>query len=63
MKDIRDELKEIMEEKGLSPEEVSKFIGCSGQQVRRWIKKENKPSLIYKQAIRRGIKKIKRVFK
>lgn len=53
------DLKEVMEEKGLSPENAAKFIGCSFNQVYRWLSGESKPTLIYRKAIRRGINRMK----
>jgi len=61
MEDLIKELKEIMEEKGLSPEKMSGFIGCSGKQVRRWLSGKAKPTAIYRDVIRKGIKKARRL--
>ena len=60
---IIEELKRIMDELKLSPEQVSQFIGCSGKQIRRWIAKESVPSLISRRAIQEGIKKIRKTFR
>jgi transcriptional regulator with XRE-family HTH domain len=53
-------LKKILKEKRLSPEQASGYIGCSGNQIRRWIKGTSKPSPIYREAIQNGIEKILR---
>lgn len=61
MEDLIRELKEVMEEKGLSPEKMSEFIGCSGKQIRRWLSGEANPTPIYQGIIRKGIKKARRL--
>ena len=53
-------LYEIMLIKKLSPEKAAAFIGCSGNQVRRWIIKGDLPTPAYRRMIEKGIKKIKR---
>ena len=53
-------LKETLIIKNLSPERGAAFIGCSGQQVRRWIEGKVKPSPIHREAIKAGISKINR---
>lgn len=62
MSDIREELKKVLLKTGLSPESAATFIGCSGRQVRRWIKRISNPTLIYRRTIKKGIKKIKKEF-
>ena len=59
--DIRDKLKDTMQESGLSPEQAAVFIGCTGQQVRRWLNKESVPTLVYRKAIELGIKRIQKL--
>ncbi|MBA7496915.1 hypothetical protein ES702_07524 [subsurface metagenome] len=61
MEDLIRELKEVMKEKGLSPEKMSNFIGCSGKQIRRWLSGEANPTAIYQDVISKGIKKAKRL--
>ena len=60
MTDIRELLNETLIKKGLSPEQAAGYIGCSGMQVRRWIKKENIPGILQRKAIEEGIKRIKK---
>lgn len=60
MKQLIRSLKSIMDEKFLSPEQASKYIGCSGVQIRRWVAGTSTPSPIYREAIRVGVEKIKR---
>lgn len=56
-----EDLKAIMEERGFSCETMSRFIGCSARQVDRWIRDEAKPTPVYQDLIRKGIKKVKRL--
>ena len=53
------ELKTVMEEKGFSCETMSRFIGCSARQVDRWLRGESKPTYVYQQLIKKGIKKVR----
>ena len=59
--DLIKELETTMKERGFSAETMSKFIGCTARQVDRWIKGEAKPTFVYQQLIRKGIKKVKRL--
>jgi hypothetical protein len=59
MIDLVRELKGVIEGKRISPETAARFIGASGREVRRWIKGEATPNLLGRQAIRRGIRRIK----
>jgi transcriptional regulator with XRE-family HTH domain len=52
------DLSKLLALRGLSPERAAGYLGCSGVQIRRWIKGEAKPSPLYKKAIAAGIKKI-----
>ena len=52
-------LHRLMEEKGLSPEKVSPYIGCSARQIRRWISGEFEPTPLYRKAIVQGIQRIR----
>lgn len=60
MKDLITELKKTMIDTGLSPEAVAKYVGCCGNEIRRWIKGQVKPRPIYLEALRVGLEKIKR---
>jgi len=55
-----EELKKVMEENGFSCETMSKFIGCSGKTVDRWITGESWPTFPYQKMIKTGIRKVKR---
>ena len=61
MNDLITDLKNTMDERGLSPEDASKFIGCSFIQVYRWLRRESVPTFIYRKAISRAIKKMKKM--
>lgn len=60
MIEIMKSLKKVMEDKHLSPEQASGYIGCSGRQIRRWLEEVCIPNPVYREAIRQGIEKIKR---
>jgi len=57
---IIEELKELMEEKKISPETSAFFLGCTGRQIRRWIEGDAIPNLTSRKKIRKGMKKIRR---
>jgi transcriptional regulator with XRE-family HTH domain len=63
MKKIKDdivlELKKVMNEKGLSASVVSRFVGCNQAQVSRWVKGQARPTPVYRDLIRKGLKRIK----
>ena len=61
MSDLITDLKNTMDERGLSPEDTSKFIGCSFIQVYRWLRRESVPTFLYRKAILRAIKKMKKM--
>jgi len=60
-KNLIESLREIIEEKGLSPEEAARHIEVNFRTVYRWIKGETKPSAVYRRAIKLGIKRMKRL--
>jgi hypothetical protein len=60
MKDLIESLKTTLLDKALSPEQASGYIGCSGNQIRRWFRGTSRPTPLYREAILRGIEKIKR---
>lgn len=60
MIEIVKELKRVIEEKKISPETAARFIGCSGREVRRWLEGEHVPLPLSRQAIRRGLRRIKK---
>ena len=53
------DLQRVLKDKGLSPESAAGYIGCSGVQIRRWLKGTSRPSPIYRAAIAAGVEKIK----
>ncbi|MBA7523220.1 hypothetical protein ES705_15343 [subsurface metagenome] len=54
-------LKQTLEEKKISPETASRFIECSPKQVYLWIKGQSKPHRLYRKAIQRGLKRMKKL--
>ena len=61
MIEIVKELKEVLEEKKISPETAAHFIGVSGQEIRRWVNGSFIPNLKSRRAIRRGLRRIKKI--
>jgi len=57
--DLIQELKTTMKEKGFSVDTMSKFIGCSTRQVDRWLQGDSKPTRVYQNLIRKGIRKVR----
>jgi len=51
------DLKNVMEWKGISAEAMSKYIGCSGRQIGRWLSGESRPTCVYQDLIRKGIER------
>jgi len=60
MIEIVRELKQVIEEKKISAETAAHFIGCSGREVRRWLDDGTIPLPLSRQAIRRGIRRIRK---
>jgi hypothetical protein len=60
MNNLIELLRKTLSEKGLSPERACHYIGCSGNEIRRWFKGISKPTPLYQKAIKEGIEKIKR---
>ena len=54
-----EELRQVMEERKLSAITASRFIEVTPRQVYRWLKYENRPTLIFRKAIKRGIARMK----
>jgi len=46
----------------ISPGVAARFIECSEREVYRWVQGINTPSMIYRKAIRHGIRRIKENF-
>jgi len=59
--EIIEDLKDIMKEKELSADTMSKFIGCSSRQVYRWLLHQSKPTMVYQILIQRAIEKVKKL--
>jgi hypothetical protein len=57
---IIQELKQILDEKKISPETAARFIGVHGRQVYRWLDEEAIPNLASRKAIRRGLRRIRK---
>lgn len=57
--ELIEELREVMEKRGFSCDTMSRFIGCSGRQVDRWLLGKSKPTFVYQQLIRKGIRKVR----
>jgi DNA-binding transcriptional regulator YiaG len=60
MIEIIKELKQVIEEKQISPETAARFIGVSGREVRRWLEGHNIPLPLSRQAIKRGLRRIRK---
>jgi DNA-binding transcriptional regulator YiaG len=60
MIDIVKELKQVIEEKKISPETAARFIGVSGREVRRWLEARTVPLPLSRQAIKRGLRRIRK---
>jgi len=58
MIEIVKELKQVIEEKKISPETAARFIGVSGREIRRWLEDGVIPLPESRQAIRRGLRRI-----
>jgi len=61
MNDLIADLEDTIRERGLSAEDASKFIGCSSVQVYRWLRRESVPTFLYRKAILRATKKMKKM--
>jgi len=61
MIEIVKELKEVLEKKKISPETAAVFIGVSGREIRRWLNETFIPNLESRRAIRRGLRRIKKI--
>jgi hypothetical protein len=54
------ELKQVIEEKKISPTTAARFIEVDGRQVYRWLDEEAIPNLSSRKAIRRGLRRIRK---
>lgn len=54
-----EDLRNVMEEKKLSPYATARFVESSPKSIQRWLNYENRPTLIYRKSIQRGIIRIK----
>lgn len=55
------ELKAVMEEKKINTTTAAIFIHCDARQVDRWLKDQATPTLLYREAIKKGIRRLKRL--
>jgi len=55
------DLRNVMKEKNLSPYAIARFVEAAPKSISRWLNYENRPSLIYRKSIQRGIIRIKRL--
>jgi len=55
------ELKQVMDEKKISPETAARFIEIDGRQVYRWLDEEAIPNLSSRKKIRRGLRRIRKL--
>ena len=53
------ELKALMETRGITTDIVARISEVSWQTVNRWLKGKNEPSYIYRKQLRKAIDKIK----
>ncbi len=56
-----EDLKQVMEDKKLSAITASRFIEATPRQVYRWLKYENRATMIFRKAIKRGIERMKKL--
>ncbi len=56
-----EDLRSVMKEKNVSPYGVARFVEATPKSISRWLNYENKPTLIYRKSIQRGIKRIERL--
>lgn len=62
MIDLIKELKRVMEERKISPEGASRYIGCAAKSIYRWLDDEATPNLVYQERIQQAIRKMKKLF-
>jgi len=59
---IVQELKDILEQKNMSPETAVSFIyHCSSRQIRRWLEGYSIPTSLYQREIRKGLNRLKKL--
>jgi len=58
--DLISQLEIEMDKRSLSTEDMARLIGCSYSQLYRWYKRESKPTFLYRKAIERTLKKLRR---
>jgi len=61
MLDLIQELKTVMEDKKIQPTTAAVFLRCSARQIDRWLKGQSTPTLMYRDAIKKGIKRMERL--
>lgn len=55
------EMELLLNERGMSPEDASKIIGCSVGQVYKWLREEVRPGSLSIMALRQALPKIRRI--
>ena len=61
MDELIEDLKQVMDEKKMSAITAARFIETTPKQVYRWLKYENRPTMIFRKAIKRGIERMKKL--
>ncbi len=61
MLDLIKELKFVMKEKRINTTTAAIFIHCDARQVDRWLKGKATPTLLYREAIKKGIRRLKKL--
>lgn len=61
MLDLIKKLKLVMDEKRINTTTAAIFIHCDARQVDRWLKGQATPTLLYREAIKKGTRRMKRL--
>lgn len=56
-----EDLRSVMKEKSLSSYATARFVEVAPKSISRWLDYKNRPTLIYRRAIVRAIKRIERL--
>ncbi len=56
-----EDLRSVMKEKNVSPYAAARFVESAPKSISRCLNYENRPTLIYRKSIQRGIIRIKRL--
>ena len=55
------ELKSVMKEKRINTTTAAIFSHCDARQIDRWFKEQATPTLLYREAIKKGIRRLKKL--